>query len=88
LNLVKDWKAQVRHIEGLKNNTIDTHFKNMERLLRISHVAPWELKPKHVVDLICHFYDVLPQYYFLHLQIELVFDQMPEKFHWNALNPS
>jgi hypothetical protein len=29
---------------------------------------------------ICHFYDVLPQYYFLHLQIELVFDQMPEKF--------
>jgi site-specific recombinase XerD len=50
LNLVKDWKAQVRHIEGLKNNTIDTHFKNMERLLRISHVAPWELKPKHVVD--------------------------------------
>lgn len=50
LNLVKDWKAQVRHIEGLKNNTIDTHFKNMERLLRVSHVAPWELKPKHVVE--------------------------------------
>jgi len=50
LNLVKDWKAQVRHIEGLKKNTIQTHFSNMERLLRISHVAPWELKPKHVLD--------------------------------------
>jgi hypothetical protein len=52
-------------MSGTKNNTvhesqarlfrlflysIDTHFKNMERLLRISHVAPWELKPKHVVD--------------------------------------
>ena len=28
-NLLKDWIAQIRHIQGLKNNTIDNHSANV-----------------------------------------------------------
>ena len=50
LNLLKDWRAQQRHIIGNDKKTIKTHDDNLERLLRYSKVPPWLLKPKHVID--------------------------------------
>jgi site-specific recombinase XerD len=50
LNLISDWRATVRHLTGLNSKTIETHYNNLERLLRLAKVAPWELTPKHVVD--------------------------------------
>jgi len=50
LNLLKDWKAQQRHLIGNENKTIKSHEDNLERLLRHARVAPWSLKPKHVID--------------------------------------
>ncbi|MEL4823128.1 hypothetical protein AAF107_17265 [Acinetobacter baumannii] len=49
-NLLKDWIAQIRHIQGLKNNTIDNHSANVLRLLNFAQVAPWELKPTDVTN--------------------------------------
>lgn len=49
-NLLTDWIAQNRHIEGLANTTIDTHSENLLRLINFVKVAPWELKPKNVTD--------------------------------------
>ena len=49
INLFKDWIAQVKHIQGLKQNTINNHRDNLIRLFNFSQVAPWKLKPHHVV---------------------------------------
>lgn len=53
LNLIKEWKAKSRHLTGIDIKTVDSHYKNFERLLRVVKVAPWELKPDHVI----HFFD-------------------------------
>ncbi|HIB8170279.1 hypothetical protein HJX35_27750 (plasmid) [Klebsiella pneumoniae] len=50
LNLLKDWKAQLRHLVGNDKKTIKVHEDNLERLLRHARVAPWSLRPKHVID--------------------------------------
>ena len=50
LNLITDWKAQLRHLIGNSPKTIKVHEDNLERLLRHSRVAPWHLRPKHVVS--------------------------------------
>ena len=50
LNLLKDWKAQLRHLVGNDKKTIKLHEDNLERLLRHARVAPWSLRPKHVID--------------------------------------
>ena len=49
INLVKDWAAQIKHIQGLKQNTINNHQDNLIRLFKFCQVAPWQLKPEHVV---------------------------------------
>ncbi len=49
-NLLKDWMAQIRHIDGIKHNSIETHASNLLRLINFAQVAPWELKPNHVID--------------------------------------
>ena len=56
-NLLKDWIAQIRHIQGLKNNTIDNHSANVLRLLNFAQVAPWELKPTDVTNFFESKYD-------------------------------
>lgn len=50
LNLIKDWRAQQRQLVGNSNRTIGIHESNIERLLRFAQVAPWNLRPKHVID--------------------------------------
>jgi hypothetical protein len=50
LNLISDWRANIRHLIGLNSKTIQTHYNNLERLLRLARVAPWELTTNHVVD--------------------------------------
>lgn len=50
LNLIKDWKAQSRFQIGLDKKTVESHYGNLERLLRTVRVAPWELTPKHVIQ--------------------------------------
>ncbi|RUM49923.1 MAG: recombinase [Marinomonas sp.] len=50
LNLLKDWRAQMRHLIGNDKKTVKTHDDNLERLMRHAKVAPWELRPTHVVN--------------------------------------
>jgi len=48
LNLIRDWEAQMRHLEGLKGKSCKAHADNLFRLINHSGVAPWELKKNHV----------------------------------------
>lgn len=47
-NLIRDWEAQLLHLDGLKKKSVKCHSSNLYRLLNHAHVAPWELKPVHV----------------------------------------
>lgn len=50
LNLIQDWEAQMRHLDGLKRKSCKAHADNLYRLINHAGVAPWELKKKHVTD--------------------------------------
>ena len=47
-NLIRDWHAQIVHLDGLKGKSAGNHRDNLFRLLNHAQVAPWELKPVHV----------------------------------------
>jgi len=47
-NLIRDWEAQLLHLDGLKKKSVESHSSNLFRLLNHAQVAPWELKPVHV----------------------------------------
>ncbi len=47
-NLIRDWHAQIVHLDGLKGKSAGNHRDNLFRLLNHTRVAPWELKPVHV----------------------------------------
>lgn len=47
-NLIRDWHAQIVHLDGLKGKSASNHRANLFRLLNHAQVAPWELKPVHV----------------------------------------
>lgn len=47
-NLIRDWEAQMRHLDGLKAKSCKAHADNLARFLNHAQVAPWELKKEHV----------------------------------------
>ncbi|EQD79321.1 phage integrase family protein, partial [mine drainage metagenome] len=50
LNLIRDWEAQMRHLDGLKGKSCKAHADNLFRLINHAGAAPWELRKKHVTD--------------------------------------
>jgi len=53
-NLIQMWAATNRHVGGLQSNSIKHHRDSLLRLVNHAQVAPWELKPKHVVAFFEH----------------------------------
>ncbi len=49
-NLIRDWEAQKRFLDGISAKSCAGLADNLYRLINHAQVAPWELKPKHVVD--------------------------------------
>lgn len=49
-NLVRDWEAQLIHLEGLKGNSAKSFADDVFRLLNHAKVAPWDLKKEHVTS--------------------------------------
>lgn len=50
IQLVERWNKYLRTISGLTENTINLHTNSVERLIRSSGVAPWNLKELHVIN--------------------------------------
>lgn len=53
-NLIRDWEAQLRHLDGLKGVSCKGHADNLYRLINHAGVAPWELRKKHVTQFLEH----------------------------------
>ena len=47
-NLIKDWHAQLVHLDGLKGKSAGNHRDNLFRLLNHAQLPPWELRPAHL----------------------------------------
>ena len=53
-NLIRDWEAQLRHLDGLKGVSCKGHADNLYRLINHAGVAPWDLRKKHVTQFLEH----------------------------------
>lgn len=49
-NLVRDWEAQLIHLEGLKGISAKSFANKVFRLLNHAKSAPWDLKKEHVTS--------------------------------------
>lgn len=58
VNLMRDWRQQLLHINGLKRRTIEKQTGDIMRLLDFSKVAPWELTKKHVTEFLDDRYSI------------------------------
>lgn len=47
-NLIRDWYAQMLHLDGLQASSCKGHQDHVFRLLNHARVPPWELKKDHV----------------------------------------
>lgn len=47
-NLIRDWQAQLRHLDGLLAKSCKSHQDDLFRLLNHAKVAPWALSKTHV----------------------------------------
>lgn len=47
-NLIRDWYAQMLHLDGLQASSCKSHQDHVFRLLNHAQVPPWELKKDHV----------------------------------------
>lgn len=47
-NLIRDWQAQLQHLDGVMAKTCKGHKEDVFRLLNHAQVAPWELRKDHV----------------------------------------
>lgn len=48
LNLIRDWRQQLEHINGLQKKSIKKTVDEAMRLITFAQVPPWELKKEHV----------------------------------------
>lgn len=48
LNLIQEWSAQMRHLDGLQPKSCKSHSDNLFRLINHAGLAPWELRKHHV----------------------------------------
>lgn len=44
-NLIRDWEAQLLHLDGLKKKSVESHSSNLFRLLNHAQVAPGNSSP-------------------------------------------
>ncbi|OYT93075.1 MAG: recombinase, partial [Pseudomonas sp. PGPPP3] len=47
-NLIRDWYAQMLHLDGLQQSSCKGHQDDVFRLLNHARVPPWELKKDNV----------------------------------------
>ncbi len=47
-NLVRDWQAQLLHLDGLQQSSCKSHKDNVFRLLNHAQLPPWQLRKEHV----------------------------------------
>jgi integrase len=48
-NIIADWQAQLRYLNGLAANSCQNHLDCLMRLIEHAQVAPWECRESHVI---------------------------------------